>query len=108
MAVPVFVPVRVSVRAPDPPNAIAPVPVKARPLAADAAEESMVAVRPLASPMVKRRSVLATLAALCRKVPPPKTRFPAVAAEAPMLLLLPPAANVAASKMPASILVRPV
>ena len=88
MFVPVFEPVRVSVRAPLPPKAIDPVFVKLMLLAAVPCEESSVAVNPLASPMVKRRSVLVAAAVLYCRVPPPKTISAAEPPEVPLPMLL--------------------
>ena len=73
----------------------------------------MVAALPLASPMVKRRSVLwapfsTVLPRLLNwRVPPPKTRLEAALLEEPMLLLVPPLAITPALRMPASICVGP-
>ena len=59
--------------------------------AATLPDASNVAELPFASPIVKRRSVLGPRASVL-SVPPPKTKFEAVAAAAPIELLLPPLA----------------
>lgn len=98
---PVFDPVRVKVRAEvEPLNPMLPVLVK---LTAPDPEASIV---PLLPPIEKRRSVL-TVAPVYLKVPPSITRFVAALLEAPMLLLLPPAAKVLAESVPPLMVVPP-
>src|SRR5208283_3809985 len=81
-------PRRVSVRAPLPPRPRGPLPAKLNVLLVPVADESIVPVRPLASPMVNRRLVLAGAAVLYCNVPPPKTRSAAEPPEDPWPMLL--------------------
>ena len=57
--------------------------------------------------MVNKRSVL-TAAPVYLSMPPSNTRLAASLVEAPMLLLVPPAASVATDKVPPEMVVTPV
>ena len=104
--IPVFVPVRVSVCAFVLPKAIAPPLVKLSVPTAPP-EASRVAVLPFALPIVNRRSVLAAVKPVYCRVPPPNARFDAALVEAPIELLDPPLARLAAFRIPPLILVTP-